>query len=146
MRREGDFLEHTPYKDLDLDALSDLELHRLGVSLFNEGFYFETHEVWEELWMSVASGQRLFYQGLIQLAASLVHAENKNWSSMNRLMDMAFEKLRPYPETYEGVELKKLCTEMETFRTLTEPEPEKLKTSEKPKISGAILDIKLPGV
>lgn len=46
--------------------------YRRGVTLFDHGYYWEAHEVWEGLWH--AAGRRgpiaLFVQGLIRLAAA----------------------------------------------------------------------------
>jgi hypothetical protein len=47
-----------------------------GVDLFNQGYYWEAHEVWEELWHACGrSGQTgTFLKGLIKLAAAGVKA------------------------------------------------------------------------
>ena len=46
--------------------------HRYAIDLFHHGFYWESHEVWEDLWHRVppASAERHVLAGLIQLAAS----------------------------------------------------------------------------
>jgi hypothetical protein len=43
-----------------------------GVDLFNHAFWWEAHEAWESLWARAEGTQRLFLQGLIQLAAALL--------------------------------------------------------------------------
>jgi hypothetical protein len=48
----------------------DRYLH--GVDLFNHAFWWEAHEAWEGLWARADGTQRLFLQGLIQLAAALL--------------------------------------------------------------------------
>jgi hypothetical protein len=43
-----------------------------GAALFDLGEYFEAHEAWEARWLTTKlPGERLFLQGLIQVAASL---------------------------------------------------------------------------
>ena len=43
-----------------------------GARLFDAGAFFEAHEAWEDEWRVVANGtERLFLQGLIQIAAAL---------------------------------------------------------------------------
>ena len=43
-----------------------------GASLFDRGAFFEAHEAWEERWRVTPDAQeRLFLQGLIQVAAAL---------------------------------------------------------------------------
>ena len=41
-----------------------------GAALYARGEYFEAHEAWEELWLSLDGEPRLFVQGLIQVAAA----------------------------------------------------------------------------
>ena len=43
-----------------------------GIDLFNHAFWWEAHETWEGLWARAEGTQRLFLQGLIQLAAALL--------------------------------------------------------------------------
>jgi hypothetical protein len=43
-----------------------------GIDLFNHGYYWEAHEVWEDLWREAERGSpvRLTFKGLILLAAA----------------------------------------------------------------------------
>jgi hypothetical protein len=45
---------------------------RFGVDLFNHGYFWEAHEVWETPWQQAAAGsdRKLFLQALIRLAAA----------------------------------------------------------------------------
>ena len=49
-----------------------------GIDLFNEGRFFECHEAWEEVWKRSDGEQKLFYQGLIQAAVAILHAQRGN--------------------------------------------------------------------
>ncbi len=43
-----------------------------GARLFDRGAFFDAHEAWEDQWrVETDSAQRLFLQGLIQIAAAL---------------------------------------------------------------------------
>lgn len=42
-----------------------------GAALFDAGQWYEAHEAWEDHWLAADGDERLFLQGLIQLAASL---------------------------------------------------------------------------
>src|SRR5262245_13860441 len=56
-----------------------------GIELFNRAEYFEAHEVWEDLWHDTAGPDRRFYQGLIQAAVAVYHANNGNVPGTRRL-------------------------------------------------------------
>ena len=53
---------------------------QLGVDLFNHGYYWEAHEIWEELWVASGRAGQLadFFKGLIKLAAAGVKAREGN--------------------------------------------------------------------
>ena len=52
-----------------------------GLLLFNEGRFYEAHEVWEDLWrITTDLPLKTCYQGLIQAAVGLHH-----WNRQNRL-------------------------------------------------------------
>lgn len=73
-------------------SISQVDLHNLtvvrltpaqadqfaaGIALFNEGRYWHAHEAWEEIWKEHPEDGRIFFQGLIQLAAGF-HQLNRN--------------------------------------------------------------------
>ena len=44
-----------------------------GIEEFNRRFFFEAHDLWEEVWVETVGDHRLFYQGLIQTAVGFYH-------------------------------------------------------------------------
>ena len=73
--RRGSFLAvaRRPWPPSDAD-----ELFRRGVALFNGVRYWHAHEAWETLWRAAPDDERDFFQGLIQLAAGLLHLQRRN--------------------------------------------------------------------
>jgi predicted metal-dependent hydrolase len=50
-----------------------------GRILFNNGRFFEAHEVWEDLWRTIAESRlKMCCQGLIQAAVGLHHLHKGN--------------------------------------------------------------------
>ncbi|MBI3557333.1 MAG: DUF309 domain-containing protein [Deltaproteobacteria bacterium] len=70
------------------------ELLKQGCELFNEEEFFEAHEVWEELWLVEHGRDRVFVQGLIQVAAHFVHLRKGNWSGAGATGSNACDKLK----------------------------------------------------
>ena len=66
---------------------------REGVRLFNEGHFFETHEIWEEVWRAAAAEERDFYQGMIHLAVALYQARRGNWRAAHSQLRRAAKRL-----------------------------------------------------
>jgi predicted metal-dependent hydrolase len=80
---------------LTSDPLSTEQNRRLreGVALFNRGEFFECHEVLEAAWLEAAGEDKVFLQGLIQVAVSFYHLRRGNFSGAGRLLRAALEKL-----------------------------------------------------
>jgi predicted metal-dependent hydrolase len=57
---------------VDPERWHDSRTYLLGVDLFNHGYYWEAHEVWEGLWRAAGRSGRTadFLKGLIKLAAA----------------------------------------------------------------------------
>ncbi|MEO7920824.1 MAG: DUF309 domain-containing protein [Thermoanaerobaculia bacterium] len=74
-----------------------------GLREFREGRFFEAHEVWEELWMVSTGPERLSLQGLIQLAAALVHLGRGRVDPARRLLALALAKFQDTPDGFAGL-------------------------------------------
>ena len=102
--------------------LSAVELDaRLGefyeaVGQFNDGYYFESHETLEDLWMVTPLPERQFFQGVIQLAAAFVHYARGEYPGIIKLLDAASERLRPFAPERFGVDVAALMGGIERAR------------------------------
>jgi len=74
-----------------------------GLALFNAGRFFECHEVWEALWKRASGADRLFYQGLIQAAVAILHAERGNLRGAASTYAKARAKLDALSGEYMGI-------------------------------------------
>ncbi len=79
-----------------------------GLEEFRAGRFFEAHEEWELLWKDSAGDDRLFLQGLIQLAAARVHIGRGNLAPAARLLALAREKLARFEGNQAGLLVESL--------------------------------------
>jgi predicted metal-dependent hydrolase len=84
------------------------ETFRRGVSLFNGVRYWHAHEAFEELWRAADDEDRDFYQGLIQIAAGLLHLQRRNARGARNKLGEGIEKLRAYMPTHRGIFVNEL--------------------------------------
>jgi predicted metal-dependent hydrolase len=91
-----------------LDRETADETFRRGVSLFNGVRYWHAHEAWEELWRAAADEDRDFYQGLIQIAAGLLHLQRRNARGARNKLGEGIDKLRAYIPTHRGIFVNEL--------------------------------------
>ena len=105
---------------MHLIAAFTKESHALflaGLHELREGRPFEAHEEWELLWKDSKGDEKLFLQGLIQLAAGLVHLGRGNEAPARRLFSLALAKLSLYPSGYAGLPVGEVCRRLREGET-----------------------------
>jgi hypothetical protein len=85
-----------------------------GIRHFNACDYYESHEVWEELWTEYRGEARKFYQGLIQAAVALYHFGNGNIRGARKLHTSVHGYLEPYAPRYLGLDVVRFLREFDT--------------------------------
>ena len=76
-----------------------------GIEEFNQGLYFQCHETLEEVWLEENGEDRLFYQGIIQIAVGYLKWEEGVMMGAIKLWRSGLEKLAAYPAVHLGVRL-----------------------------------------
>ena len=74
-----------------------------GIQEFNEGLFFECHETLEEIWLEEHGEDRLFYQGIIQIAAGYFKLEQGVPVGALKLWRTGLDKIAPYAPVFIGV-------------------------------------------
>jgi uncharacterized protein len=87
-----------------------------GVALFNEGRWYQAHEVWEEAWKRESGQRRSLLQGLILVAAGWLKREAGRTEGARTLFTRALERLEGLPATYEGVDVGALLPQLRQWR------------------------------
>lgn len=71
-------------------------------ALFNQGNFYEAHDVLEDLWLADRHGPNgNFYKGLIQLAGAFVHLQKNRLQPALALFGLARRNLQPFPALHE---------------------------------------------
>jgi uncharacterized protein len=79
-----------------------------GVWLWDEERFFEAHEVLEDVWQAAPEHDRLFWQGVIQVAVACCHHQRGNVTGSVALFRRAAEKLAGYPDCYHGIDVEQM--------------------------------------
>lgn len=97
-----------PGRTPPLDVAEAHRLFREGVALFNGVRYWHAHEKWETVWRAAPDEDRPFFQGLIQVAAGLLHLQRRNLRGARNKLTEGLDKLRPYEPAHHGVFVNEL--------------------------------------
>ncbi len=91
---------------------------------FNQGLYYEAHDVLESLWLKDRLGtDGDFYKGLIQLAGAFVHLQKERLSPAVALFKLATKNLSKYPPTHHGLRGCELLALIDHWRSALESNP-----------------------
>ena len=100
-------------------VFGDVGQWRRGLSLFEQGEFWEAHEAWEELWLLChkESCAGLVLRGLIQAAAACLKSLRGEERGVAILAPRAAATLRSAAvSVWNGVDLQRLCTELDGLR------------------------------
>ena len=97
-----------PGRTPPLDPEEQHELLHRGVALFNGLRYWHAHEAWETLWRAADEEDRDFYQGLIMVAAGLLHLQRRNARGARNKLAEGLAKLRRYEPAHRGLVVNEL--------------------------------------
>lgn len=86
-----------------------------GIRLFNRGFYFECHDVWEDIWSGAKGKNKIFYQALIMSAVSLYHFGNENLEGALSCLQKALAQFSQLPQTFLGFDINGFIGQMQRF-------------------------------
>lgn len=107
-----------------------------GIEEFNCGLFFECHETLEAIWLEDHGEDRLFYQGIIQVAAGYYKLRQGVLIGAIKLWRMGLEKLERYGPAHLGVDLA----------SLVEPTKKNLVLAEDAERRGVAADLHAPAI
>ncbi len=91
-----------------------------AISLFNRRYYWETHEVLENLWLEEVGATKTFYQALIQGAAALYHVLNANPRGVIKLSQDSLAKIKGPQDNPWEIDLTPLIYALNSYKTQAE--------------------------
>ena len=92
------------------------ELFLAGIDLFNNSQFFDSHEVWEEIWRSTTPEPKDLFQGLIQVAVGFYHFHAKKRPDVAcRVLAKGRRRILPFAPESHGLDLAKLTTDVDAW-------------------------------
>lgn len=98
------------------------EAVRSGLDLFNEERYWESHEALESAWRGTTGEEKEILQGLILIAAALVHWQKNEKDVALSVMKRALDKLAAHSGDYFGIDIAALKSKVNELLAAGQPE------------------------
>jgi hypothetical protein len=96
-----------------------------GIELFNSERFWESHEALEYAWRRASGSEKDTLQGVILVAAALVHLQKNESKVALGVMQRAYDKLPGNPVHSTGIDVENLRKEL--FKMIEQGNPEFLK-------------------
>jgi uncharacterized protein len=87
---------------------------RQGLTLFNQGRYFEAHEELEAAWKEEKGAIRRMYQGILEAGVTYLHITRGNYGGAVKVYGRSMKWLKDWPEICRGVDVGQLRKDLET--------------------------------
>lgn len=108
--------------DIASPPIDKAEAIRLGLDLFNEERYWESHEALESAWRVTDGPEKEILQGIILLAAALVHWQKNEREVTISVMRRGLDKFANHSGEYFGIDLIALKRKVNDMLTADQPE------------------------
>ena len=81
---------------------------RRGIDLYNQGKFFEAHEVLEAAWMKTGEPERDLYQGILQIGLAYYQISRGSYRGAIKMFIRGQRTLKPLGKALLGVDLVRL--------------------------------------
>ena len=88
------------------EQLSPTAIH--GLELFNQGLFFEAHEVLEEAWNTDQTLGRELYRAVLQIAVAYLQIERGNYDGAVKMFLRVRQWIEPLPVRCRGIEVAEM--------------------------------------
>ena len=83
-----------------------------GLGCYRRTEFFEAHEHWELVWLTLDEPEKSFLQALIQTTAAFHHLGTGNRAGTTSLLKRALRRLERSPESFAGIAVSPLRTQI----------------------------------
>ncbi len=94
-----------------------------GLRCYREASFFDAHEHWESVWLTLDGQEKRFLQALIQITAAFHHLQRGNRAGTASLLRRAHLRLSHCPAVFGGIEVAPLREEVSAWILRIENEP-----------------------
>jgi len=83
-----------------------------GLACYRATQFFEAHEHWEIVWLTLQEPEKSFLQSLVQVSAAFHHFKAGNVTGTVSLLRRALNRLSQCPAVFAGIEVAPLRAEI----------------------------------
>lgn len=85
-----------------------------GIELFNNGQFYDCHEVLEDVWRDQVDPEKQLTQGIIQVAVALYHCQKENYIGAEKLLLRGLARIRQSLTLATPIDVAVLLSDVES--------------------------------
>jgi uncharacterized protein len=93
-----------------------------GLACYSRQEFFEAHEHWEAVWLTIKEPEKSFLQSLIQMTAAFHHLQRNNRRGAMSLLRRTLHRLEHTPAHFGGIAAGQLRAEVHEWLRLLDSE------------------------
>ena len=86
-----------------------------GLHCYRTQHFFEAHEHWETVWLTLAEPEKSFLQALVQISAAFHHLQRSNRIGAVSLLTRSLRRLDQCPPCFCNIEVETLRDQVRTW-------------------------------
>lgn len=86
-----------------------------GLTCYCAAQFFDAHEHWESVWLTLEEPEKSFLQSLVQVTAAFHHLQADNPTGAISLLRRALKRLSLCPAVFGGIDVASLRNEIEEW-------------------------------
>ena len=86
-----------------------------AIKLFNEKKWYEAHDAFEEIWITLDGDERQIIQGILQVAVSQFHLSKGNLNGATILLGEGLGRIKNRTKNNLGIDLETFCSCLENL-------------------------------
>src|SRR5579875_2276047 len=83
-----------------------------GLACYRRAEFFEAHDHWEAVWLTLRDPEKSFLQAVIQITAALHHLQQGRPAGTRSLLAKSLQRLEAAPEQFGGLAVRPLRRDM----------------------------------
>jgi len=97
-----------------------------GLNCYRREQFFDAHEHWETVWLTLAEPEKSFLQALVQISAAFHHLNRGNRIGAMSLLGRSMRRLDMSPSEFCGIDVAELRRESRKWLIALEQEGDQL--------------------
>lgn len=83
-----------------------------GIELFNDGYFFEAHDFFEDIWIDSTTEEKKFFQSLVHISVGCFHLISGNYIGSKNQFEKFIDKVSKFSPVHYEINVENLISQI----------------------------------